>query len=342
VAGLRRRPRPVIWLVAALLLIGAAAPSAGPADAAGLSDWTGGVNLYRKGVYSMQQTWSWCTSADVQMIRNIVDRDDDHSAANQRRYFQWMRKRNRYDIPVSAGVDPVGWTAGLRHFVDDRYRLVASKTFDGALRLAVKRLRLTSLPVVLAVAHGTHGWILHGFTATADPAKSTDYTITSVRVTGPLWGRQSKNGYDMPPNTKLTPAQLKRFFTPWKYKPLPMIWDGTYVSIQPVPKKAAAASAAAPAASPSPPPSPLPSPSPSPVPSAAPSASSPAPVVAIVRSSAAPSLEPVGPGASARTPTAVPADPTPTIAGIGLLTAALIVGLLVASRRAGSGHRPRP
>ena len=99
-----------------------------------------------------------------------------------------MRERNRYTLPLSAGVDPQGWTAGLRQFVDDRYRLVASTTFENALRSAVKRLRLTNLPVALAVAHGSHGWILTGFTATADPAMTPSFRVTSVRVIGPLFG----------------------------------------------------------------------------------------------------------------------------------------------------------
>ena len=215
-----------------------------PADAAALPTWTGGVNLYRNGTFTTQKSWLWCTAAGVQIVRNIVDRKTDHTTAGQRRYFDWMRTRNRYDLPLSAGVDPAGWTAGLRHFVDDRYRLVSSRTFDSALRSAVTRLRLTNLPVALTVSHGNHGWILTGFRATADPAKTSSFTVTSVRVTGPLYGLQSKNGYDMAPNTKLTTAQLKRFFTPWKYAPRAMIWDGRYVSIQPVPVKAAAAAAA--------------------------------------------------------------------------------------------------
>ena len=212
-----------------------------PAEAAALPAWTGGVNLYRNGTFTTQKSWLWCTAAGVQIVRNIVDRKTDHTTAGQRRYFDWMRARNRYDLPLSAGVDAAGWTAGLRHFVDDRYRLVSSRTFDSALRSAVTRLRLTNLPVALTVSHGNHGWILTGFRATADPAKTTSFTVTSVRVTGPLYGLQSKNGYDMAPNTKLTTAQLKRFFTPWKYAPRAMIWDGRYVSIQPVPVKAAAA-----------------------------------------------------------------------------------------------------
>jgi hypothetical protein len=215
-----------------------------PADAAAsLPAWTGGVNLYRNGTFTTQKSWLWCTAAGVQIVRNIVDRKTDHTTSGQRRYFDWMRKRNRYDLPLSAGVDAAGWTAGLRHFVDDRYRLVSSRTFDSALRSAVTRLRLTNLPVALTVSHGNHGWILTGFRATADPAKTSSFTVTSVRVTGPLYGLQSKNGYDMAPNTKLTTAQLKRFFTPWKYAPRVMIWDDRYISIQPVPVKAAAVSA---------------------------------------------------------------------------------------------------
>ena len=265
-------------------------PGLAEAASANLPAWTGGVNLYRNGTFTTQKSWLWCTAAGVQIVRNIVDRKTDHSTASQRRYFNWMRGHNRYDLPLSAGVDPAGWTAGLRHFVDDRYRLVSSRTFDSALRSAVKRLRLTNLPVALTVSHGNHGWILTGFRATADPAVTTSFRVTSVRVTGPLYGLQSKNGYDMAPNTKLTTAQLKRFFTPWKYAPKAMVWDGRYVSIQPVPKAVPAAARSrvrrrpaprvrrrAPVASPTP----VPSSSPSP---AATASVSPAPVAAAVAS----------------------------------------------------------
>jgi len=212
-----------------------------------ISAWHGGIDLFRAGTFSTQKSWLWCTAAGIQIVRNIVDDQEDHSAVGQRRYFTWMRERNRYTLPLSAGVDPEGWTAGIRHFVDDRYRLVASTTFESALRSAVRRLRLTSLPVALAVSHGNHGWILTGFTATADPATGTSFEVTSVRVVGPLYGLQSRSGYDMRPDTKLTPTQLKRYFTAWRYAPQRMVWDGRFVSIQPVPAPAATgASAAAP------------------------------------------------------------------------------------------------
>lgn len=238
-AGPHRRRRPVLGLVVALTLtLGwVALPSATGAASA----WDGGMNLYRSGVFTTQKSWLWCTAAGVQIIRNIVDRQRDHSTANQRRYFRWMRRHNRYDLPLSAGVDPQGWAAGLRHYVDKRYKLVASRSFDRALRLAVIRMRKTNLPVALTVSRGNHGWVLHGFRATADPLTTDDFKVTSVRVSGPLYGLQRRTfGYDMKPNKKLTTAQLKRFFTPWRYAPKRMIWDGRYVSIQPVTPRAAA------------------------------------------------------------------------------------------------------
>ena len=211
-------------------------PRRWPPPAALLPAWDGSIDLYRDGVFTTQKSWLWCTAAGVQIVRNIVERDNDHSTSGQRRYFDWMRKRNRYDLPELAGVDPQGWTAGLRHFIDDRYRLVASRSFSAGLRSAAANLRRTGLPAALTVSNGGHGWILTGFEATADPLLTDEFEVTSVRVVGPLFGRQSKNGYDMPPDTELSASELRRFFTPWRYAPLAMVWDGTYVSMQPVAK----------------------------------------------------------------------------------------------------------
>jgi len=242
------RPPSLATLAPAPATLAAPAPAPAPATlarpatlapaapAALLPAWDGSITLYRDGVFTTQKSWLWCTAAGVQIVRNIVERDGDHSTSGQRRYFDWMRSRDRYDLPESAGVDPQGWTAGLRHFVDDRYRLVASRSFGAGLRSAVANLRRTGLPVALTVANGGHGWILTGFEATADPLMTDDFDVTSVRVVGPLFGRQSRDGYDRRPNTKLTPERLRRFFTPWRYAPLEMVWDGRYVSIQPVAK----------------------------------------------------------------------------------------------------------
>ena len=289
-------------LLAAVFVGGLATSPDATASAA--SRWTGGVDLYRSGVFTTQKTWLWCTAADVQIIRNIVYHATDHSRSNQQRYFDYMRAHNRYRIPVSDGVDPAGWAAGLRHFVDARYRLVVNGSFDSALRSAVTNLRKTNLPVAITVEHGNHAWILTGFTATADPATTTHFTVTSVRVVGPLWGLQSRSyGYDMAPDRKLTPSQLKGFFTPWHYARVKMAWEGKWVSVQPVgaatspprPAKAMATPRPKPVAKavatakPTPKPTPTPSPAPTATPAPSPGPSlTPMPKIAAVAELAAP------------------------------------------------------
>ena len=224
----------ILAAVVLLSIVAIAAPSATVRAADEPGAWDGSVDLYRDGVFTTQATWLWCTAAGVQIVRNIVHNERDHARASQHRYFEWMRDRNRYDLPESAGVDPEGWAAGLREFVDARYRLVVDRSFGAALRSAVTNLRRTGLPVAVTVANGGHGWILTGFEATADPSATDDFTVTSVRVVGPLHGRQSRNGYDMPPDTELSVARFRGFFTPWRYEPMPMVWDGRFVSIQAV------------------------------------------------------------------------------------------------------------
>lgn len=238
----RRNPTRILATIVLLSVVAVVAPPATARAVEAQVPWDGSVDLYRDGVFTTQATWLWCTAAGVQIVRNIVHDEADHSRAAQRRYFDWMRDRNRYELPESAGVDPEGWAAGLRAFVDERYRLVVSGSFRSAVRSAVTNLRRTGLPVAVTVANGGHGWILTGFEATADPLATDDFTVTSVRVVGPLYGRQSRNGYDMPPETELSMARFREFFTPWRYEPLSMIWDGRYVSIQPlVPEVAAPA-----------------------------------------------------------------------------------------------------
>ena len=343
-------------VIAALLLALAAGGSVSPRPvaAASLPRWTGGIDLYRGGVFTTQRTWLWCTAADVQIIRNIARHQADHSRSGQQRYFDYMRAHDRYAIPVSDGVDPAGWTAGLRHYVDGRYRLVASTSFDSALRSAVTNLRRTNLPVAITVSHGNHAWILTGFTATADPAVTTHFTVTSVRVTGPLWGLQSRTyGYDMRPDTRLTVAQLKTFFTPWHYARVKMAWEGRWVSVQPI---AAAVAAPKPTRTPTAKPTPAPTARPTAIAATPTVAADRATATALATSSAARSGD-VGAVAVSPSPplTTVPASPAPSAApgietasaagfdatvGVGMI---LLLALVVAGSLAlGARRRTRP
>ena len=334
---------------ASVLLGGRLASPAADADA--LSRWTGGVDLYRSGVFTTQKTWLWCTAADVQIMRNIKAHATDHSRASQQRYFDYMRARNRYSIPVSDGVDPAGWTAGLRHYVDGRYRLYQSGSFSSALRSAVTNLRKTNLPVGITVSHGNHAWVLTGFTATADPAKTNRFTVTGVRVVGPLWGLQSRSyGYDMRPDRRLTPSQLKGFFTPWHYGRVRMAWEGKWVSVQPVASTAVKAPAPKPKAAATSRPTPRPTARPAPVPTPT---VTPIPSPSQLASMATPAASPAddllafaaGPTASADReglPAAGGPTPAPTSAAVDP-TVPIVLVLLAAAFAAvgGAGAWPR-
>ena len=67
-----RSARLALLALVAVLLAGAGSLATPPSAAAALPAWTGGMNLYRSGTFTTQQTWRWCTAADVQLIRNIV------------------------------------------------------------------------------------------------------------------------------------------------------------------------------------------------------------------------------------------------------------------------------
>jgi len=196
-----------------------AAPAAGPFT----------LDLYRRGSYAMQATWWWCTAAAIEMLRNISLHQADHSAADQARYFDYSHAHDSYAMPADEGVDLVGLQAGLRHFVTSAYTLTASATYDAAVRGAVIRLRASGRPVVLVVDAGRHVWLLTGFTTTADPGSGSSFRVLSVRIVGPLYGRQSANGYDPPPDTRLSYDALQRFLLPYHFKFGPTPWDHRFV-----------------------------------------------------------------------------------------------------------------
>ena len=188
------------------------------------------LDLYRRGIYAMQATWWWCTAASIEMLRNISLHQTDHSPADQERYFDYSHAHDAYVMPADEGVDLVGLQAGLRHFVAPAYTLTASATYDAAVRDAVTRLRQSRRPVVLVVDAGRHVWLMTGFTATADPASGSSFRVLSVRIVGPLYGRQSVNGYDPPPDTRLSVDALRRFLLPYHFKFGPTPWDHRFVT----------------------------------------------------------------------------------------------------------------
>ena len=198
--------------------------------------WTGSVNLYRSGVFSTQRRSSWCVAAAIQMMRNVVRGESDRSYASQLTYIRSARSLDMYTAGDGAkGTDPEGWAAALRvHGAGTGYHVVETARFNGAVRAAVRALRKTGKPVGLLVGHGSHAWVMTGFSATADPAVTSSFTVTAVYIMGPLYPRPKHYGFDPAPNKRVTIDRLRSFFlTRYRDRLGPSPWNGSYVVILP-------------------------------------------------------------------------------------------------------------
>jgi PKD repeat protein len=193
--------------------------------------WGGSMNLYRSGVFSTQATYTWCVPTSAQIMVNIIKGRSVHSATEQYRWYKLGRQLNRYRYPW-AGVDPTGFAGILNTVGAGPYRVYAGTSYQTTLRYAALRMRLTGKPVGLFVGHGSHAWVLNGFTATADPAVTSSYTVTSVNVMGPLWPKQTRGYWDMAPNTRLSNATFARLLTRYDDR-IRTVWDYRYVVIVP-------------------------------------------------------------------------------------------------------------
>ena len=199
--------------------------------AASLPEWTGTVNLYQPNTFASQATNTWCVAASSQMMLNMILDQHDSSSSSQSTYITYAQAHDGGYYP--AGSNPLGWAAVMSRYGGAKYIVQTFSSSASALKQAVIRMRQTNKPVGLLVWSGRHAWVLNGFSATADPATTSDFTITAVYVTGPLYPRTPNSlGYDQPPNMSLTPAQLNSYFKTYS-DTVVRTWNGTYVVVMP-------------------------------------------------------------------------------------------------------------
>ena len=199
--------------------------------AAVLPAWTGGLDFYRPTAFASQATNAWCVGASTQMMLNMSLGTSDASSGSQLTYMIWAQANDGGNY--TAGSNPAGWAAALDRYGGSSYSVQRFTDSTSALKKAATRMRETNKPVGLLVWKGLHAWVMNGFTATADPATTTNFTITAVYVTGPLYPRaMNSSGYDLPPDTSLTPAQLSKYFLTY-YDTVVRSWNGYYVAIVP-------------------------------------------------------------------------------------------------------------
>jgi hypothetical protein len=197
----------------------------------GLPKWTGIFDLYRPEAFASQATLTWCVAASSQMMLNIILGQSDVSRGTQATYIAYGQANDGANYP--AGTGPTGWVAMLNRYGGSSYSVQRFADSTSALKMAATRMRLTDKPVGMLVWAGSHAWVMTGFSATADPATTSDFTITAVYVSGPLYPRaMNSSGYDLPPDTQLTPAQLARYFVKY-HDSIVKTWNGGYVLIVP-------------------------------------------------------------------------------------------------------------
>ncbi len=208
------------WLTSGAMLV-----------ASGLPSWTGSLDFFRLSAFASQATNTWCVAASSQMMLNMILGESDSSTSAQATYIAYGQAHDGGSYP--SGTNPAGWAAILDRYGGASYSVQSFTTSAAALKQAAIRMRQTNKPVGMLVWKGRHAWVMDGFSASADPATTTNFTITGVDVTGPLYPRaMNSSGYDLPPDTQLTPGQLAKYFLPYTDTTV-KTWNGTYVLIVP-------------------------------------------------------------------------------------------------------------
>ena len=182
------------------------------------------MNFYSEGDFVNQKTAYWCIPASTQTMMNIMD----DGRPNWSRAFQARLYRvgdhleedgtfsNERELDRYRGMGISEWVGLLNRFDYGPYELAGTKSRQNALRKAASMMRRTGKPVGLVVWRGAHAWVMSGFTATADPASTKDFTVTSVWVHDPWYPRVSSIwGRSRPPNARVSPRILGQDFKPY-------------------------------------------------------------------------------------------------------------------------------
>jgi hypothetical protein len=212
-------------------------PTATPTPAAARPFTT---NLYRKGVFVHQVDKDYCVAAAVQNMLNVIrvgerGRAPDTSARTQQALYRRIVELTTRQDSHNGGTGPGGWAALLSE-KGYPYEVRVYDTRNAAIRAAAKALRATGRPVGILAWGGVHSWVLTGFTATADPARTSDFSVTSTRILDPwypwvstIWPRSEK------PNAPRDTADLKANIRPWKLASGPYAGrDGRYLLVVPL------------------------------------------------------------------------------------------------------------
>ena len=218
------------FAVIASLTLAAVLVSVLPASAA---EWTGRYSIWRQKAFVTQYKDYSCVGATIQITVNLVNNRRDRSKRRQLTYLDYAQQNSLYSV-TDQGADAEGWAKALIYWGAGDYGWSADSTIQAALKNAAQQLRATGKAVGLLTFRGGHAWLMTGFESTADPALTSDFTVTAAEVLGPLWPNGTYNGrsLDPGPRTWMSVARLGQFFNPYR-QPNQALWYGRYVTVVP-------------------------------------------------------------------------------------------------------------
>lgn len=189
-----------------------AAPSASPAPPPKPKPFS--MDLYRANDFVGEKTVIWCLAAAVQTSINIMSPGADRSWATQQRLFDLTRSL----APAPDGAaEPEGWAKALTKLGFGGYKVSVHPSIRSAITAAAKAVRSTGRPAGLMVWRGAHSWVMSGFTASADPALTGQFTVTAVRIEDVWYPRYSNIwGRSRPPDSLVPVGKLSEDFKPWR------------------------------------------------------------------------------------------------------------------------------
>jgi putative peptidoglycan lipid II flippase len=176
------------------------------------------MDLYQPGDFVGEFKNTWCVPAAMQTMMNVMDEGADVSQETQAKLFDLG---NSIAESRNGSPDPEGWSGGLQQLGYGNYQVQSQTTMAAAVKTVVKQIRLTNRPAGLLVWFGWHSWVVSGFVASADPAATDNYSVTSLYIEDVWYNRHStlwnktRGGYSRPPDSLVPYGELAQDFKKW-------------------------------------------------------------------------------------------------------------------------------
>jgi hypothetical protein len=195
------------------------------------------MDISRPNAFVRQVTTAMCVPASMQIMINLMsDAAPDRSRETQMSLYTLARGYSPWITPERDGASANGWAAGLEHLGYGDFEPMSLSSMGEALKVAARQMRYTEKPVGLLVWRGDHAWVMSGFKATADPAFTDDFEVTSVWIEDPWFGRTDRTwGTGLAPHSLVSTTDLADDFVSWSSRYFWSAWgtSSRYVIVAP-------------------------------------------------------------------------------------------------------------